>query len=61
MWSTEVLIERLWGLTGRHDLSPGWSGDFRIRPGHILWDVKEAYQPLVVIDRVTRRSPPSRR
>jgi 5-methyltetrahydropteroyltriglutamate--homocysteine methyltransferase len=48
------VLERLGGLTGRRDLSPGWSGDFRIRPGHILWEVQEAYQPPVVVDRITR-------
>lgn len=48
------VLERLGGLSGRRDLSPGWSGDFRIRPGHILWEVQEAYQPPVVVDKVTR-------
>ncbi|MBI3988835.1 MAG: cobalamin-independent methionine synthase II family protein [candidate division NC10 bacterium] len=48
------VLERLGGLSGRRDLSPGWSGDFWIRPGHILWEVQEAYQPPVVVDKVTR-------
>jgi 5-methyltetrahydropteroyltriglutamate--homocysteine methyltransferase len=48
------VLERLGGLTGRRDLSPGWSGDFRIRPGHILWEVQEAYQPPVVVGSITR-------
>src|SRR5215471_2379492 len=48
------VLERLGGLSERRDLSPGWSGDFRIRPGHILWEVQEAYQPLSVVDRVKR-------
>ena len=48
------VLERLGGLSDRRDVSPGWSGDFRIRPGHILWEVQEAYQPLSVVDRVRR-------
>lgn len=38
-------LERLGGLTGRRDLAPNWSSaDFDIRPGHILYEVMEAYQ-----------------
>jgi 5-methyltetrahydropteroyltriglutamate--homocysteine methyltransferase len=48
------VLERLGGLAGRRDLSPGWSGDYRIGPGHILWEVQEAYQPPVVADKLTR-------
>ncbi len=48
-------IERLGGLTGRRDLSPGWSsGAFDIRPGHILYEVMEAYQSPVVTSPVCR-------
>jgi 5-methyltetrahydropteroyltriglutamate--homocysteine methyltransferase len=47
-------LERLGGVEGRRDLSPGWSGDFSIGPGHILWEVQEAYQPPVVTSAVTR-------
>ena len=48
-------IERLGGLSGRRDHAPGWSGDaYGIRPGHILWEVQEAYQPPVVVDKLTR-------
>ena len=46
--------ERLGGVEGRRDLSPGWSGDFSIGPGHILWEIQEAYQPPVVTGAVTR-------
>lgn len=43
------LLERLGGLTGRRDLAPNWSSsDFNIRPGHILYEVMEAYQAPVV-------------
>ena len=48
-------IERLGGLSGRRDHAPGWSGGaYGIRPGHILWEVQEAYQPPVVVDRLSR-------
>ena len=47
-------LERLGGVEGRRDLSPGWAGDFAIGPGHILWEVQEAYQPPVVTSAVTR-------
>ena len=43
------VLERLGGLTGRRDLAPNWlSKDFDIRPGHILYEVMEAYQAPVV-------------
>jgi 5-methyltetrahydropteroyltriglutamate--homocysteine methyltransferase len=40
-------IERLRGITGHEDRSTagGWSS---VRPGHILYEVMEAYQPAVV-------------
>ena len=48
-------LERLGGLSGRRDHAPGWSGGaYGIRPGHILWEVQEAYQPPVVVDRLSR-------
>ena len=48
-------IERLGGLSGRRDHAPGWSGDtYGIGPGHILWEVQEAYQPPVVVDKLSR-------
>ncbi len=42
------VLERLGGLQGSKSLSPGWSGDFAIKPGHILYEVQEAYQPPIV-------------
>ncbi len=48
------VLERLRGLSGRRDLATEWSGDFGIGPGHILWEVQEAYQPPVVVDTITR-------
>lgn len=48
-------LERLHGLTGRRDLAPNWSSkDFDIRPGHILYEVMEAYQAPVVTDTLRR-------
>ena len=48
-------LERLHGLTGRRDLAPNWSSkDFDIRPGHILYEVMEAYQAPVVTDKLRR-------
>ena len=48
------VLERLGGLSGSLDVSPVWSGDPNVRPGHILWEVQEAYQPPVVAERLTR-------
>ena len=47
------VLERLGGLEGSRSLSPGWSGDFAIRPGHILYEVQEAYQPPVVTGKLS--------
>ena len=47
------VLERLGGLRGNRDLSPGWSGDYNIRPGHILYEVQEAYQPPVVAEKLS--------
>ncbi|HTV28851.1 MAG TPA: cobalamin-independent methionine synthase II family protein [Xanthobacteraceae bacterium] len=48
-------LERIRGLTGRRDLAPNWSSkDFDIRPGHILYEVMEAYQAPVVTDELRR-------
>jgi methionine synthase II (cobalamin-independent) len=43
-------IERLGGITGHVDrtTAAGWS----LRPGHILYEVMEAYQPAVVGERI---------
>ena len=47
------VLERLGGFTSSRDTSPGWSGDFGIGPGHILWEVSEAYQPPVVTEKLS--------
>jgi 5-methyltetrahydropteroyltriglutamate--homocysteine methyltransferase len=47
-------IERLGGITGHRDTSPGWSQRPGIRPGKILYEVAEAYQPGVVTEKLTR-------
>ena len=38
-------IERLGGITGHKDTSRGWMSRHGLRPGKILWEVQEAYQP----------------
>jgi len=48
------VLERLNGLMGGRDSAPVWAGDFDIRPGHILWEVQEAYQAPLVADKLTR-------
>jgi 5-methyltetrahydropteroyltriglutamate--homocysteine methyltransferase len=48
------VLERLGGLTGREDLSPGWAAELTVRPGSILYEVQEAYQPSVATGRLTR-------
>jgi 5-methyltetrahydropteroyltriglutamate--homocysteine methyltransferase len=47
-------IERLGGVTGHRDTSRGWMSRHGLRPGKILWEVQEAYQPGVVTERLTR-------
>ena len=47
------VLERLGGLRGNKSLSPGWSGDYSIRPGHILYEVQEAYQPPIVAEKLS--------
>lgn len=37
-------IERLTGVRGHSDTSPGWSKRLDLRPGKILWEVQESYQ-----------------
>jgi 5-methyltetrahydropteroyltriglutamate--homocysteine methyltransferase len=41
-------IERLGGIDGHRDTSRGWMQRHDLRPGRILWEVQEAYQPGVV-------------
>ena len=47
-------IERLGGVEGHRDTSRGWMSRHGLRPGKILWEVQEAYQPGVVRHRLTR-------
>jgi 5-methyltetrahydropteroyltriglutamate--homocysteine methyltransferase len=47
------VLERLGGLGGHRDYSAAWAS-FGYRPGHILWEVMEAYQPPVVTGKLTR-------
>ena len=47
-------IERIGGIEGHTDGSKSWQERFGVRPGHILWEVQEAYQPPRVTGRVTR-------
>ena len=47
------VLERLGGFTSRRDTSPGWSSDLGIGPGHILWEVSEAYHPPVVTKKLS--------
>jgi 5-methyltetrahydropteroyltriglutamate--homocysteine methyltransferase len=46
------VIERLGGITGAQDRSTG-GGWKSLRPGHILYEVMEAYQPAVVGAKLT--------
>ncbi len=47
-------IERLGGVEGHRDTSRGWMQRHGLRPGHILWEVQEAYQPGVIKDKLRR-------
>ncbi len=47
------VLERLGGLGQRRDNSPGWMAR-GLKPGSILWEVQEAYQPAVVTQKLTR-------
>lgn len=47
-------IERIGGIEGHTNGSQGWQQRFGIKPGHILWEVQEAYQPARVTGRLTR-------
>jgi 5-methyltetrahydropteroyltriglutamate--homocysteine methyltransferase len=46
-------IERLFGITGHVDRTAG-AGWAAIRPGHILYEVMEAYQPAIAGERLGR-------
>ena len=47
-------IERLGGIHGHRSTSQGWMGRHGLKPGHILWEVQEAYQPAIVTEKLTR-------
>ncbi len=47
-------IERLGGIQGHRSTSQGWMARHDIRPGRILWEVQEAYQPAIVKEKLTR-------
>ena len=47
-------IERLGGIEGHRSTSHGWMARHDIRPGKILWEVQEAYQPAIVKEKLTR-------
>ncbi len=47
-------IERLGGISGHRSTSQGWMGRHGLQPGHILWEVQEAYQPAIVKDKLSR-------
>ena len=47
-------IERIGGIEGHTDGSASWQQRFGVRPGHILWEVQEAYQPPRVTGKLTR-------
>ncbi len=49
-------IERLGGIHGHRSTSRGWMGRHGLRPGHILWEVQEAYQPAIVTEKLTPRA-----
>ena len=47
------VLERLGGMSGSLDNSPGFL-EGGVRPGHILWEVQEAYRGPVLAGQVTR-------
>ena len=49
-------IERLGGIHGHRSTSQGWMGRHGLQPGHILWEVQEAYQPAIVTEKWRRRA-----
>src|ERR1700759_4548880 len=46
--------ERLGGIHGHRSPSQGWMARHDIRPGKILWEVQEAYQPAIVKEKLSR-------
>ena len=49
-------IERITGIEGHRDTSRGWMSRHGLRPGKILWEVQEAYQPGVVKHKLDARA-----
>ena len=47
-------LERLEGVAEHRDTSPGWSQRFDLRPGQILWEVQEAYQAPMAVEKLRR-------
>ncbi|MBI3966127.1 MAG: cobalamin-independent methionine synthase II family protein [Chloroflexi bacterium] len=47
-------LERIGGITAHRDTAKIWTERSSFRPGHILWEVMEAYQPGVVNEKLTR-------
>src|SRR6201986_3482095 len=47
-------IERLGGIQGHRSTSQGWMARHDIRPGKLLWEVQEAYQPAIVKEKLSR-------
>jgi methionine synthase II (cobalamin-independent) len=47
-------IERLGGISGHKNTSQGWMGRLGLKPGHILYEVQEAYQPAIVTAKLSR-------
>ena len=47
-------LERMEGIAGHRDSSPGWSRRLDLRPGQILWEVQEAYQAPVAVSKLGR-------
>jgi 5-methyltetrahydropteroyltriglutamate--homocysteine methyltransferase len=47
-------IERLGGIKGHRSTSQGWMGRDAVKPGRILYEVQEAYQPAIVADKLSR-------
>ncbi len=45
-------IERLKGVSGHSDTSPGWSQRLDLRPGQILWEVQESYQSPSAVEKL---------
>jgi len=47
-------LERISGIEGHRDTSRGWMSRHGLRPGKILWEVQEAYQPGIVKRKLER-------